>query len=268
MISPLLPAAKCMLQIGTTTHCSHFTKVIRQAVALPALFTYLSSKYSWYSRTRADIDWATFQAAANNYKASDNHLLKLVYNQLPTRKYKSKSEAWVPSQCRYCAQPETFNHLMQCIHPLSVQFRQKLPNAVQRHCNVYHAPRSFTSIIVQALHDWLANEPVLCTTATLERSDPVIAAQSTIGWDAFTKGFISKRWRRFLTSELSRQPPASTNKMNIPVFLSTMVKILWKNMSEFWHAHLDLVHHKSSPSPSPNKINEMKTRILLILWVD
>jgi hypothetical protein len=129
-----------MLQIGTTTHCAHFTKVIRQAVALPTLFKYLSTKYSWSSTTSADVDWDTFQAAANNYKASDNHLLKLVYNQLPTCKHKSKSESWVPSKCRYYPHPETFNHLMQCAHPISVQFRQTLPNAVQRHCNVYHAP--------------------------------------------------------------------------------------------------------------------------------
>jgi hypothetical protein len=69
-----------MLQIGTTTHCAHFTKVIRQAVALPTLLTYLASKYVWSPSTQADVDWATLQAAANNYKASDNHLLKLVYN--------------------------------------------------------------------------------------------------------------------------------------------------------------------------------------------
>jgi hypothetical protein len=253
-----------MLQIGTITHCAHFTKVIRQAVALPTFFKHLSSKYSWSPNTRDDIDWATFQAAANNYKALDNHLLKLVYNQLPSRKHKLKSESWVPSKCRYCPHPETFNHLMQCIHPISVQFQQTLPNAVQRHCNVYHASMSFTSVIVQAIHGWLANAAVLRTTVTLERSHPIIAAQSKISWDAFRKGFISKRWRRFLASELSRQPPNSTNKMNIPVFLSTMIKIIWKNMSEFWHAHLDLVHHKSSPGPSPDKIDEMKTRIRLL----
>jgi hypothetical protein len=153
---------------------------------------------------------------------------------------------------------------MQCTHPISVQFRQTLPNAVQRHCNVHNAPRSFTSIIVQALRDCLANEPVLRTTNTLERSHPIIAAQLKIGWDAFLKGFITKRWRRFLASELSRQPPNCTRKMNIPVFLSTLLKIIWKKMSELWHAHLDHVHHKSTPGPSPDKIDEMKTRIRLL----
>jgi hypothetical protein len=153
---------------------------------------------------------------------------------------------------------------MQCIQPISVQFRQTLPNAVQRHCNVYDAPRSFTSIIVQVLRDWLDNTPVLQNTETLERSHPIIAAQSKIGWDAFLKGFISKRWRRFLASELARQPTTRATKMNIPVFLSTMIKIIWKNMSELWHAHLDYVHNKSKPGPSPDKIDEMKTRIRLL----
>jgi hypothetical protein len=89
-------------------------------------------------------------------------------------------------------------------------------------------------------------------------------AQSKIGWDAFFKGFISKRWRRFLASELARQPTTRATKMNIPIFLSTMIKIIWKNMSKFWHAHLDYVHNKSKPGPSPDKIDEMKTRIRLL----
>jgi hypothetical protein len=172
MLSPLLPAAKYMLQIDTRTHCAHFTKTIRQAITLPELFAYLATKYAWSPRTHANVDWDTLQAAANNYQASDNHLLKLVYNQLPTRKHNSKSESWVPSQCRHCTHPENFNHLMQCIQHISVQFHQTLPNAVQRHCNVYDAPRSFTSIIVQALRDWLDNTPVLQNTETLECSHP------------------------------------------------------------------------------------------------
>jgi hypothetical protein len=52
--------------------------------------------------------------------------------------------------------------------------------------------------------------------------------------------------------------------MNIPVFLSTMLKIIWKNMSELWHAHLAHVHQNSAPGPSPDKIDEMKTRIRLL----
>jgi hypothetical protein len=154
---------------------------------------------------------------------------------------------------------------MQCIHPVSIHFRQTLPDAVQHHCNVYDAPpRSFTSIIVQALRDWLENTPVLQNTETLERSHPIIAAQSQIEWDAFLKCFISKRWRRFLASELSWQPPTRATKMNIPVFLSTMTKIIWKNMSEFWHAHLNYVHNPSKPGPSLDKIDEIKTRIRLL----
>jgi hypothetical protein len=106
--------------------------------------------------------------------------------------------------------------------------------------------------------------PVLRTTDTLDRSHPIIAAQSKIGWDAFIKGFITKKWRRFLATEVSRQPPNCTKKMNIPVFLSTLITIIWKNLSEFWHAHLDHVHHKSTPGPSPDKIDEIKIRIRLL----
>jgi hypothetical protein len=220
MISPLLPAAKCTLQIGTTTRCAHFTKAIRQAVALPELFAYLATKYTWSPSTHADVDWDTLQAAANNYQASDNHLLKLVYDQLPTRKHKSKSESWVQSQCRHCTHPKTFYHLMQCTCPISVQFRQTLPNAVQHHCNVYaDTPRSFTSTIVQALRDWLNNTPVLKNTETLERKHPVIVVQSKIGCGTpFSKALFQNDGTDFLPRNLPDNLPPAPRKWKSPSF--------------------------------------------------
>ena len=86
IVSPLLPSTKCSLQIEHTTIQSHYSTTIRSAVAIPPLMQYLSEKTQWTQEISDDIDWESFEVAANNYNETDNHLLKLVYDQLPNRR--------------------------------------------------------------------------------------------------------------------------------------------------------------------------------------
>jgi hypothetical protein len=139
-LSPLLPACRCNFNIGPITHQGHYVREIRKTVALPALYAYLRRHNGWPSDTESEVEWDFFQEAADNYAASDNHLLKLVFDQLPTLKHKSKSYEWVSSTCKHCDQPESFDHLMRCQHSLSEQFRKKLPAAVLQYCNKQNAP--------------------------------------------------------------------------------------------------------------------------------
>jgi hypothetical protein len=160
-LSPLLPACRCNFNLGATTHLGHFVREICKAVALPILYDYLRHHHSLPEHTEHEVDWHFFQEAADNYAASDNHLMKLVYDQLPTWKQKSKSNEWVSLICKHCDQPESFDHLMRCHHSLSAQFRKKLPDAVLQYCNKQNAPRPFTDLLLQAIQDFLHHCPPL-----------------------------------------------------------------------------------------------------------
>jgi hypothetical protein len=46
-VSPLVPAARCLLQLRNETMHGHYTTKIREAAALPDLFGYLRHKYKW-----------------------------------------------------------------------------------------------------------------------------------------------------------------------------------------------------------------------------
>jgi hypothetical protein len=67
--------------------------------------------------------------------------MKLVYDQLPTRKHKSKSYEWVSSTCKHCDQPESFDHLMRCPIPQQTPKRRfSILQQTKRPSTVYRPP--------------------------------------------------------------------------------------------------------------------------------
>jgi hypothetical protein len=63
LLSPLLPAARCNFAIAHTTYQGHYTKVIRQQLALPPLFEYLRGRHHWRDGVETTIAWDSFQEA-------------------------------------------------------------------------------------------------------------------------------------------------------------------------------------------------------------
>ena len=261
--SPLLPACRCNFQLGPITHQGHFIREIRKAVSLPPLYAHLRKHHAWPPKTETEVDWTFFQEAADNYPATDNHLLKLVYDQLPTRKHKSRSAQWVHSTCKHCSELETFDHLMQCDHSLSAQFRTTLPNAVLHYCNTQNAPRKFTDLLLHAIRDFLHDRPPLQTTELPNFLHALIASQSRISWHLFMRGMFSTHWRKYLIDCIHRRPPgpASAMRMEPTGFLSGLAKTLWTQMGDFWKAHCAEIHKTKESGPSPEKELEFKNRI-------
>ena len=120
-ISPMVPSARCLLQLRNDTIHGHYTDKLREAASLPDLFGYLRHKYQWTKQAIQNIQWEWFRLASKNYPHTDNHLMKLVYDHLPTQAYKSKQggQTWLSPNCRHCQQePETLNHLLRCNHTI------------------------------------------------------------------------------------------------------------------------------------------------------
>jgi hypothetical protein len=124
--SPQTNSSQCTLCIKGHSIHGHYTEAIRGAASLPELYGYLRQKYKWSKETIETISWPWFKSAANTYHQTDNHLMKLVYGQLPTwhtRNMKA-GQSWVPDECQFCeSEPETFDHLLKCNHPAGREFR-------------------------------------------------------------------------------------------------------------------------------------------------
>jgi hypothetical protein len=264
-VSPLVPKARCILQVRDKTVHGHYTENIREAASLYDLYGYLRHKYKWTRQVIHNIKWEWFRLAANNYSQTDNHLTKLVYDQLPTQAHKSKQggQKWLSPNCRLCHQePETFDHLLHCDHILGQQFRKALPLKVLTYCKLKKTPHNFHATIVIALENWVRDQAPLESIPTSAAVHKLIHAQKQIGWTRFLRGFLSEQWQDYLEYELNHNHEApAPNHFDYDLFFSGLVKVMWEQQSKFW---MDFQHHlrqhRDEPQPQ-GKIDEYKLEI-------
>jgi hypothetical protein len=265
-LSPLLPTARCSLRIRNETIHGHYSKAIREATSLPPLFAYLRSTFQWSHDTIKSIQWDWFQLAANNYDQSDNHLMKLIYDQLPTQAHKSKQggQTWLSPNCRHCnLHLETFDHLLRCDHPLSTKFRRSLPSKVLTYCKSFRLPHNFNTTIVIALEDWVRDRPPLEAVSTSPVVHRLIHSQRQIGWTRFTRGFFSTIWQDYLDYEFHHSPDLSEPpaQFDHARFFSGLIKLIWSLQSDFWMTFQSGFHKPASSSRTPLKTDELKLEI-------
>ena len=82
--SPIMTQTKCVLYLQEKALHGHYESALRRSVAEPEFFQYLQKRHGWSSTTTTLIDWELFRKAARNFPSTDIHLLKLVYDKLPT----------------------------------------------------------------------------------------------------------------------------------------------------------------------------------------
>jgi hypothetical protein len=96
-------------------------------------------------------------------------------------------------------------HMQTCLY-----FCQQEGENAGRHCSGYR--------------NWLHLQPPVRSIMTPPRVHRVLKAQEQIGWHLFMK-------RR-------RPPPKNESSMDVPSFLSGLIKTMWTCMSTFWTEHI------------------------------
>ena len=262
--SPFLPSSSCMLISTTGTIHEHYHSAYREAVNVTALHQYLSSKHGWSPLTLSDINWQWFQKATSLYRhASANHLTKLIYDQLPTpaRLQKQGGKRWISATCPHCQSEslETFDHMLRCDHPAAIQFRMLLPKAVSNHCTSYRAPSAVQYTLLTAIDFALgatySHQPE--TSSSSSASTP-LNSQNSIGWSPFLRGFLSHKWRRYLTDHMRLRPKPSL-RCSPDQFLYKLILIFWTAQTDFWKSYQDL-RHTSSPTATTPSPKHLETR--------
>jgi hypothetical protein len=245
----ILPSARCTLQIRNQPIYSNYTKHIREAAALPDLHSYLRRRYKWSKTISSDIQWRWFQSAVRTYSHTDNHLMKLVYDYLPTRMTKSKAggQSWLPCVCQHChTHPETFDHLLQCHHDQSAKFRKELVNAIKSLCKKRSIPLNFQTTLTDILQDWFEGIPPLELRMNTPAVNALIHAQRKIGWTRFLRGFLSHQWLRYLEYEQNHNTKPTPATFDSDDFFRTLIKTIWEHQSTFWKEYQHTLHQKPS----------------------
>jgi hypothetical protein len=246
---PPLPTARCLLYIRNKPIYSHYTRHIREAASLPDLHGYFRRRYKWTKAVIADVQWHWFQSAVRTYSHSDNHLMKLVYDQLPTTAQKNKTggQPWLPCLCRHCdAEPETFDHLLQCDHDLGNTFRRDLVKSVTALFNKWKIPIAFSTTLLDSLHDWFHGTPPLELRMNTPAVNVLIHAQRKIGWTRFLRGFLSTQWQRYLEYEQNHDKKPQPKHFDYNNFFRQLIKTFWSHQSTFWKDYQTALHQKQT----------------------
>jgi hypothetical protein len=264
-LSPLVPAARCLFQLRNETIHGHYNNKIREAASIPDLHRYLRRKHNWNNQTTRNIQWEWFRLAANNYSHTDNHLTKLVYEQLPTQAHKSKQggHTWLSPNCRHCNQAlETFDHLLRCDHPSSKKFRSDLPLKVLSYCKKKNTPHNFHVTIVVTLEQWVRDQPPLESIQASSAVHKLIHSQKQIGWTRFLRGFLSKQWHDYLEYEFNHniEAPAPAH-FDYDQFFSGLIKIMWEQQTNFWMDFLKSIQQNERSAQIPSRVDEYKMEI-------
>lgn len=262
-ISPITNSARCSLTIKRNTIHGHYTEAIRDAASLPELYGYLRRKHQWTKDTFQTISWPWFTRAAKSYTHTDNHLMKLVHDQLPTRytKCKKTGQSWIPETCRFCElEPETFEHLLKCDHPAGIEFRKSLPRSVRTYCAARGAPHNFQTTLIIAIEDWIRDKPPLQKFYNRPTVKHLATAQALIGWGQFFKGFLTTHWKTFFMAEYSTTNP-SDEPFDCDGFFAGLIKVLWTQQSNFWMSHQKNLHSPANQSDDPVRLQELRLEI-------
>ena len=253
--SPFLPASSCMLLSSTGTVHQKYHTAYREAVTVPALHQYLSSKYSWTPVIVNDVNWQWFTKARSLYRsASSNHLTKLIYNQLPTpdRLQKQGGKHWASAICPHCQSEsrETFDHILRCDHPSAIQFRMDVPKLVTSHCHKFRAPLAIQKTLLQAV-DFALGAPYSAPPNSDNRAIDLYTAQHNIGWQNLLRGFFSNKWRRHLIDHLRLRPKPSL-RCTPDQFYYKLILLFWTAQTDLWKSYQELRHAPTQSVDTPS----------------
>ena len=163
-MTSLYTSTQCNLVIQGTTITGDFRHSLRLAVSEPPLFEYLREKHGWDDPVIDDIDWDSFCMAARSYPPTEVHLLKLVHDKLPFCHQVSRHQKWTTSECHYCSNQDTMDHL-QCgaCNPASFRFCIDLFESLREYLTRRHCSKLFEDMFLTGLAHWVDPKEVGAT---------------------------------------------------------------------------------------------------------
>ena len=242
----------------------HYSREIRTLYTVPRYFTYLQDKHQWTPSILEDIDWLAFQQAAKHHPSSATHLLKLVHHKLPTGSEKSKANPAIPSQCHYCTDLETFEHLLRCTNPISEKFRQRLQKAILQYCAQSMATPEFGAEFAVILQDVLCDLLPLHDRPTTPQLQQCVRKQQKIGMHLMLRGFLSKSWRHFYIHNNNMSSDAHSSSTT--TFVAGLLATMWTVQTEFWESHLQEINKANTTyrSASATSRQEFVSKIRML----
>ena len=257
----ILPAERCRLKINSTPIQGHYEKHIRHSYTTPAYYRYLEQRHGWTSTQLMHLDWPAYRRAASNTPIDHVQLTKLVHNKLPTNSELAKSNPHQAATCHYCAERETFHHLLTCNNPLSTAFRERIYQVVEVYLSNQGVPESLAAGILYAIKRSLGinQDPV---SPPRERMIALCLEEQQNYGHKLLQGYITGKWRDTYDRIRARYGEQEHTRNSIDVFAG-LIKLLWHEQLKLWETHILEVNSfsRNTPKTTCDKLAMYKSKV-------
>lgn len=140
-ITPVMfPATSAALLLSNTLVTSRYINTVLYVSASIEYRDHFLAHKIFSMDQMALIDWAALQKAHKRSPHPSIQKNKLIHQLLPTRAHCRRFKPGTTGECPRCHCLETFDHLMQCPAPSSIDFRSKVANRLAAFFHEWHIP--------------------------------------------------------------------------------------------------------------------------------
>ena len=243
-----IPISKMSLQINGTLISKDLKREIGVAMHDKRLKKFLLKKYGWTDNVFQNIDWTPTQTNLNRKPTIyTTAVIKLLHRWQPTNLrcawYKRGATG---SNCDLCGETEVQHHYMKCSDQVFKQARKNGWLKLKKALKGWDINNEIYTAMWQGCQSF-CDDPTITeaslppmTNGELQR-DITCAwnAQSTIGWNHFMLGRISKDWRKCVHRSFENDEHTEGKTTG---YLKALVSELWKYMLYLWQVRNDTVH--------------------------
>ena len=265
----LTPRTHALLHILEGTVTSSFASTLRHAYSGPPLLEYLRTRNHWSAATLDSINWQAHGSSLRKQLPRRLHYVKLVHDILPTHSRKNRIDKGHRT-CPCCQSPkEDRDHILRCPDPERQQWRQTLIKKISETCRKQHTYAPLQKLLLDAVTQWLYpgqephDEPQCANYA--DELQPLIEAQTRIGWRQLFNGRFCKQWSEIQNVHLNHIRQHLPTKNNTGhKWQVAIITVIWEEWHDLWKMRNADVHGKDEATRAIAEKREVSRRLSMI----
>ena len=243
------PRARVHVESEKGTVTSNYEEVIRQEVGTPPSMTWMRERNSWEQETANQINWSAHGKALKRCPKKRNHLIKLVHDILPTTSQHNSFDDGHRT-CPLCTgSKEDVEHIILCMHPTRVEWRQTFLEAVKDFCKETKTHHDIQQLLLQALGKWTTDDGTVTTASSYpEEVQAIITQQQLIGWGQLLRGRFGTKWSEYQAQHYNR----IYNNTEVPGrwtgerWQVSLISLIWDKWYDMWQSRNQDLHGRDA----------------------
>ena len=224
---------------------------------------YIIKKFNWTGRTFNLVDWNALEGAMNAYPSSQlTNITKFAYRwqncRAQTLQFDTASELSPINHKKYLCpmcgtELETSDHVLQCHNKRSVTQYSTSRFLLGKKLSKLKTPDRLTAAIKYGLRMYSSSSITARQQLSYETDfhsdlniqiDKAFVAQSSIGWDNFCRGFVSKEWAKCMEMHYARNYSGNIT-LSSDRWATRLITLLQEYGLSAWNYRNSIVHGES-----------------------